>query len=164
MEPISIRMEAVTTEGVGEVIGTIRARQLVHGVLFEPALKGLEPGLHGFHIHENASCNPDPTEGETSPLANVTPAGQAGDHWDPGLKGHHAGPWGRGHLGDLPNLYVDSDGVATLPVYAPRISLSNLERRALIVHGEADNYQSEPDSKGGSGPAVACGAWRGDMN
>lgn len=159
LAPISIQMESVTTENDNQILGTIRARQLAHGVLFEPAMTGLTPGAHGFHIHEHHNCRPDPAEAQQGADATVIPGGQAGDHWDPGAKGHHAGPWGKGHLGDLPNLHVDGDGLATLPVYAPRIALRDLRGKALVVHEHRDNYSDQPDGKGGSGPAVACGVW-----
>ncbi|MFW5824837.1 MAG: superoxide dismutase family protein [Marinobacter sp.] len=152
-------MTAATASEGGTIQGVIQARQLAEGVLFEPAMKGLPPGLHGFHLHENANC--DPSREQTRDTANpsVQPAGEAGDHWDPGEDGNHEGPWGHGHLGDLPNLYVDDDGLATLPVYAPRLTLRDLEQRALMVHENRDNYTDEPDGKGGSGNAIACGVF-----
>lgn len=156
-KPLSIEIKAVTAEGEGKTLGVVRARQLATGVLFEPALEGLTPGLHGFHIHENDSCRATSEEESGTANSSAKPAGEAGKHWDPGAKGNHAGPWGQGHLGDLPNLQVDKDSTATLPVYAPRLTLRDLGRRALVIHAEADNYTDDPDAKGGSGKAVACG-------
>lgn len=153
----SVEMTAATTTGGGTTQGTIRVTQLAEGVLLEPALEGLPPGLHGFHVHENGNCDPAREQDQDTANPSVKPAGEAGEHWDPGAKGNHEGPWGHGHLGDLPNLYVDRNGVASLPVYAPRISLSDLEKRALVVHENRDNYTDEPDGKGGSGSAIACG-------
>ncbi len=162
-EPYSIEITGASTKEGGITLGTIQVTQLAEGLLFEPGLKGLEPGLHGFHVHENASCNPGRGKEAGAGADNLTvkPAAKAGDHWDPGFKGNHAGPWGRGHLGDLPNLYVNEDGVARHPVYAPRLTLRDLERRALVIHAERDNYTDEPDSSGGSGTPVGCGAFLG---
>ena len=55
------------------------------------------------------------------------PALGAGGHYDPKASGKHGLPWGDGHLGDLPALYVDPDGNATYPVLAPRLKV---DRRA----------------------------------
>jgi Cu-Zn family superoxide dismutase len=157
-QPLNIEINAAsTTENERKQLGVVQATQLAKGVLFEPALEGLSPGLHGFHIHENGSCGSSLKEDPETANPLVKPVGEAGDHYDPGLKGNHAGPWGQGHLGDLPNLQVEDDGTTTLPVYAPRVTLRDLEGRALVIHASGDNYTDEPDSKGGSGQAVACG-------
>ncbi|WP_328188973.1 superoxide dismutase family protein [Marinobacter sp. OP 3.4] len=156
LPPESIEMTRVSST-TGDSIGTIRVTQLAEGLLFEPALEELSPGLHGFHVHEGDQCAPTRERDNDSAAPSVEPAGEAGTHWDPGLKGNHEGPWGMGHLGDLPNLYVDPDGVATLPVYAPRLTLRDISERALVVHANRDNYTDDPDGMGGSGNTVACG-------
>ncbi|MFN3919079.1 MAG: superoxide dismutase family protein, partial [Methylohalobius sp.] len=69
----------------------------------------------------------------------------------------HGTPWGDGHLGDLPPLYVDADGQAQLPVLAPRLKLADLKGRALIVHAGGDNYSDHPEPLGGGGARIACG-------
>lgn len=140
-----------------EVIGTIRISQRASGVVIEPALKGLEPGLHGFHIHEGDSCASSRVADGDTESPSRKPAKEAGEHWDPGVKGNHDGPWQHGHRGDLPNLYVNPDGKALLPVYAPRVSSSDFEGRALVIHAQRDSYSDEEDSAGGSGDAIACG-------
>lgn len=160
MQPVMIEMKTASGSDAEETLGTITVRQLVRGLLIEPAINGLKTGLHGFHLHENESCGSTAQQQENGVLSNTRPAGEAGGHWDPGIKGSHGGPWGRGHRGDLPNLYVDPDGVASLPVYAPRLTLRDLQGRALVIHQTADNYTDEPDDKGGSGQAVACGVLR----
>lgn len=152
---LSIKMESAASDSQ-EVVGTIRITQRATGVVIEPALKGLTPGLHGLHLHEGDSCQPGPSE-DTESANSPEPAKEAGDHWDPGLTGNHAGPWEHGHRGDLPNLYVNPDGEAITPVYAPRVTSQDFENRALVLHARRDNYSDEPDSSGGSGKAVACG-------
>jgi Cu-Zn family superoxide dismutase len=116
-----------------------------------PDLNGLAPGLHGFHVHENPSCAAAEKNGKSIPgLA-------AGGHDDPAGTGRHEGPYGEGHLGDLPPLYADQDGHATLPVLAPRIKFSDLKGRSLIIHAGGDNYSDSPQKLGGGGARVACG-------
>jgi Cu-Zn family superoxide dismutase len=82
----------------------------------------------------------------------------AGGHWDPNKTGHHAGPYGDGHMGDLPAIYVGADGKATYPVLAPRLhSLDALHGHALMVHIGGDNHDDHPMPLGGGGARIACG-------
>lgn len=150
-EKLTVRMFSIHSQGAGEPIGTITAEKSRFGTLFHPDLEGLSPGLHGFHIHENPSCDPAEKNGEM--VAGLA----AGGHYDPGAAGSHEGPYGDGHLGDLPALYFDPSGQADHPVLAPRVKLSDLKGRALIIHAGGDNYSDQPQPLGGGGPRVACG-------
>lgn len=146
-----IDMHYVTKDGVGKKIGTVTAKKTPYGTLFTPKLSGLSPGLHGFHVHENPSCGPGNKNGRTVPgLA-------AGGHYDPGGTGTHKGPYAEGHLGDLPALYVDTSGKAEHPVLAPRLKLSDLKGRSLMIHAYGDNYSDQPKKLGGGGYRIACG-------
>lgn len=153
---LTVKMES-TSSDQQKVMGTVRITQRASGVVIEAALKGLKPGLHGFHIHEGDSCQSGETEDADTASPSREPAKEAGDHWDPGIKGNHEGPWQHGHRGDLPNLYVGPDGKAGMPIYAPRVSSQDFENRALVLHAHRDSYSEESDSTGGSGDAVACG-------
>jgi superoxide dismutase, Cu-Zn family len=147
-----ITMHALTEEGTAEQIGTVTVSETPYGLLFAPDLKGLPPGLRGFHLHENADCGPKEEDGR------MVPGKAAGGHYDPQGTDSHEGPFGQGHLGDLPVLYVDADGRATLPVLAPRLEeLSDLQGLALMVHEGSDNYADEPKPDGGGGKRIACG-------
>lgn len=145
-----IEMHKVSADGVGESIGTVSVEDSDHGLLLTPDLSGLQPGMHGFHVHQNASCEPEEKDGE------MTAAAAAGGHFDPDETGTHAGPYEEGHLGDLPVLMVDEQGNATTPVLAPRLEVSDLEGHALMVHEGGDTYSDQPEL-GGGGPRVACG-------
>lgn len=149
-EELTVEIHQVGAQGVGESLGTITAADSEWGVIFHPDLSGLSPGLHGFHMHQNPSCEPSKEGGE------VTPAGGAGGHFDPEGVDSHDGPYGEGHLGDLPALYVDSQGNATHPVLAPRLEISDLEGHALMLHEGGDNYSNKPELGGGGG-RMACG-------
>src|SRR5690606_17177015 len=98
--------------GAGDAAGTVTITESAHGLVFTPDLSGLPPGLHGFHVHETGNCGPAQKDGKT------VPAGAAGGHYDPEKTGKHGTPWGDGHRGDLPALYVDEEGKATHPVLA----------------------------------------------
>ncbi|WP_428818616.1 superoxide dismutase [Cu-Zn] SodC [Microbulbifer sp. MCCC 1A16149] len=139
------------SSGVGSMLGTVTITESPHGLVFTPSLKGLPSGLHGFHLHENGSCEPAMKDGKKVPgLA-------AGSHYDPKKTGQHGMPWGDGHLGDLPALYVDNDGNASEPVLAPRLKKSDLKGRALVIHAGGDNYSDNPKPLGGGGARFACG-------
>jgi superoxide dismutase, Cu-Zn family len=150
-ESVVVQIHQVSAEGVGKGIGTITLAETPHGVLITPQLEGLTPGLHGFHIHQNPDCSPGEKDGKkTAALA-------AGDHLDPEKHGRHEGPYGVGHQGDLPALYVDAAGKSTLPVLAPRLKLADFRGHALMVHAGSDNYSDNPEKLGGGGARIACG-------
>ncbi len=150
-ETTTVTMATATASGAGPVIGTIVVKDTPYGALFSPDLSGLTPGLHGFHVHENPDCGPKEKNGA------MVPGLAAGGHYDPAGTGRHEGPYGDGHLGDLPPLYVDSDGRATLPVLAPRLKTADLKGRSLMIHAGGDNYADHPAKLGGGGARMACG-------
>lgn len=148
---IVINMHYVTDQGTGKKIGTITAEHTSYGTLFTPNLSGLSPGMHGFHLHAQGSCDPKEKDG------HMVPGLAAGGHFDPEGTGSHQGPYGKGHLGDLPALYADKSGSVTLPVLAPRVHLKDLKGHALIIHAGGDNYSDNPNPLGGGGARIACG-------
>ena len=142
---ITVPMYVTAENGTGKAVGTIVISQTKYGLLFTPNLEGLKPGLHGFHIHQNPSC-------DNNGMA-------AGGHWDPKNTGKHLGPYDdKGHLGDLPILYVTVNGDATTPVLAPRLTqFSEIKNHALMIHEGGDNYSDEPAKLGGGGSRMVCG-------
>ncbi len=146
----TVTMNVVTATGVGASLGTIAIEETPYGVVFTPALAGLEPGVHGFHVHEKGNCGPAEKDGK--PGAALA----AGGHYDPDNSKKHGLPWGTGHRGDLPALVVDAKGAASLPVLAPRLKLADLKGRALMVHVGGDNHADHPQVLGGGGPRMAC--------
>ncbi len=150
-EDAVIKVQLVSEQGVGKDIGTITASDGKYGLLLTPQLSDLAPGLHGFHVHEKPDCSHVMKEGK------AVPALAAGGHYDPATTGKHEGPYGNGHLGDLPALYVAVDGTATLPVLAPRLRVTDIKGRSLMIHAGGDNYSDTPASLGGGGARVACG-------
>ncbi|WP_144638287.1 superoxide dismutase family protein [Bordetella genomosp. 13] len=148
----TVEMTFVGPKGVEQPAGKIRIDQNKYGTLLTPDLFGLPPGAHGFHLHANPSCEPGPVDGKTAP------AGAAGGHWDPDKTGAHKGPYDdSGHKGDLPALFVASDGKATYPVLAPRLKASDFKGHALMVHAGGDNHSDHPEKLGGGGARIVCG-------
>lgn len=125
-------------------IGEIELVDMKCGVLITPKLQGLTPGLHGFHVHENPSCDDH--------------GNAAGGHFDPHKTGQHRGPYHQhGHQGDLPALFVNPDGSADLPIFAQKMKLKDFIGHSLVIHVGSDNYSDTPAKLGGGGARFACG-------
>ena len=147
-----IPINMVSADGAPQAIGSIAITETPYGLLLTPNLKSLPVGVHGFHVHENGSCE----AGEKDGVKGAALA--AGGHFDPQKTGKHLGPYADGHLGDLPAVYVTADGMATYPVLAPRLkSISEIKGHALMIHAGGDNHSDMPKPLGGGGDRVACG-------
>ncbi|MCS3467015.1 Cu-Zn family superoxide dismutase [Pseudomonas sp. JUb42] len=148
-----VTMDLVSADGAPQAIGHITVSETPYGLLFTPHLTGLPAGFHGFHVHENGSC-----AAGLSPEGKKVAALAAGGHFDPQHTGKHLGPYGEGHLGDLPALPVSASGVADYEVLAPRLkTLEQIKGRALMVHVGGDNHMDMPMPLGGGGARLACG-------
>ncbi|MGE3935229.1 MAG: superoxide dismutase [Cu-Zn] SodC [Rhodospirillaceae bacterium] len=149
-----VTMNKITAQGVGEAIGTVRFVDAPQGITITPNLKGLPPGEHGFHVHQNPSCAPgDGPNGQ--PAAGLA----AGGHYDPAHTGKHLGPHGAGHKGDLPKLAVADDGTAIRAMTVPNLKVEELRGRSLMIHAGGDNYADQPQPLGGGGARIACGVF-----
>lgn len=150
----TVTIYRIDASGMGEVIGSVKITETSKGILLTPKLKGLTAGSHGFHIHEKPDCGAGMKDGK--PVAGLA----AGGHYDPSSTKKHAGPTGRGHLGDLPVLEVSAGGSATQPVTVERLKLTDVRNRSLMIHEGGDNYSDDPKPLGGGGGRVACGVIR----
>ncbi|GAO36618.1 superoxide dismutase [Sulfuricella sp. T08] len=146
-----VPMNLVDENGIGNSVGKVTISESKYGLVLTPALNGLSPGLHGFHVHQNPDCGPKEKDGK------MVPALAAGGHYDPEKTNRHDTPWGDGHLGDLPPLFVDANGNATQPVLASRLKISDLKGRSLMVHVGGDNHADHPAPLGGGGARMVCG-------
>jgi Cu-Zn family superoxide dismutase len=150
-DEIVIHMQLVNEQGVGKNIGVVTATDSQYGLILIPQLGDLPLGIHGFHIHQNPDCS-NVVQG-SKPGAGFA----AGGHFDPLKADKHEGPYGEGHLGDLPALYVGADGKASLPLLAPRLKVADIKGRSLMIHAGGDNYSDLPVKLGGGGARIACG-------
>lgn len=134
-----------------QVTGSITFTQQSGGVAIMAQLNGLEPGMHGFHIHEFGDCSaPD--------------GSSAGEHWNPENREHGAptGNPGERHLGDLGNVEVTESGEVRYDHVDSVISLTGnngIVGKAIVVHAMEDDLMSQPS--GNSGDPVACGVIEG---
>ncbi len=115
------------------------------GTFIVADIDGLEPGKHGFHIHEYGDCS--------APDGSST-----GGHFNPfGVK--HGGPDSAfRHVGDLGNVVADTTGHAHFERYDQYVKLDGphtIIGRSVAVHANADDYISQPS--GNAGGRVACG-------
>jgi len=148
---ITVTIKETHEKSVGNPLGTVSLSASDYGTVFTIKIKGLSPGVHGFHVHQNPDCGPETKDGKSVPgLA-------AGGHYDPKKTGKHGAPWGTGHLGDLPALQATLNGTVRTAVLAPRIKLSDLRGRSLMIHARGDNYSDNPKPLGGGGARMACG-------
>lgn len=148
---IVVPMHLVSDKGIDASVGQVTITETGYGLVFTPALSGLTAGMHGFHVHQNPDCQPKEKEGK------MVPALAAGGHYDPEKTNAHGTPWGKGHLGDLPPLFVDATGNATQPVLAPRLKVADMKGRSLMIHLGGDNHSDHPAALGGGGARVVCG-------
>ena len=150
-ETITVEVNLTDAKGIGDRVGIITLEDTEYGMLLTPNLVKLTPGIHGFHVHENPDCKPRQKEGK------IVPGLAAGGHFDPSNSGVHEGPYGNGHLGDLPPLFVSEDGTSQTPVLAPRLKTDDVKGRSLMIHMMGDNFSDDPQPLGGGGARLACG-------
>lgn len=152
LRQVTVSMFKVDAQGVGPEIGMLVLSDSRGGLRIVANLKGLPPGSHGFHVHENPNCGPAMKDGKMQ--AGLA----AGGHYDPHATGKHVGPMGdAGHRGDLPVINVAADGTATETVHALRLSVNEVRARAIVIHEGGDNYSDQPKPLGGGGARIACG-------
>ncbi|MGF1609752.1 MAG: superoxide dismutase [Cu-Zn] SodC [Kiloniellales bacterium] len=155
-DEVTIEIHKISKDGVGPSIGSVKAMDSDNGLVLQLDLAAeLTPGPHGFHVHQNGSC--DAAEQDGVMVAGLA----AGGHFDPHGSGKHLGPSGEGHLGDLPVLYVEADGNNPKPVkhslVAPRLTVGDIRGLSLMIHDGGDNFRDEPKPLGGGGARIACG-------
>lgn len=135
--------------GEGTEIGMLVIEPISKGgVKVEVGVTGLTPGVRAMHFHEFGRCDgPD--------------FKSAGGHYNPTGVAHgqvEDGP----HAGDMMNVEVNQDGIGEFIVTNTKVSLKgdqlpalmDADGSALIIHGGADDYESQPS--GAAGPRIAC--------
>ena len=130
--------------------GTVRFVQNGDTVKVSGEVKGLKPNAeHGFHVHEKGDCSSG--DGMST-----------GGHFNPTTTAHGQHGQGTHHVGDLPSLKADAQGVAKVEFSTTALTLkpgaSSVMDKGLIVHRDPDDYKTQPT--GNSGPRVACGVIR----
>ncbi|MFP8490149.1 superoxide dismutase family protein [Gracilimonas sp. Q87] len=125
-----------------DVSGSVTFTKTNDGVSVMGEFEGLEPGKHGFHIHEFGDCRAD--DGTS-----------AGGHFNPLNKDHGAPSDMNRHMGDLGNIEANEEGIAMVDYVDDTITLEQIIGRGIIVHAGEDDLTSQPT--GAAGSRVACG-------
>lgn len=137
-ESLTSKISQISMDGVETAIGQIQFSDTPQGLEIVADVSGLSPGSHGFHIHENPTCEPAAEDGVL-----VSGLG-AGDHLKTSIADiadkHNHTP-----MGDLPLLMVDDAGEVENPIYAPSLRVEMIRNRSILVHDGVD------------GPRIACG-------
>jgi Cu-Zn family superoxide dismutase len=149
-QQMTVDINRISDAGVGDKIGAVVISEGKGGVSFKVSVTGLPKGQRGFHVHEKGDCGPGMKDGK------MTAGIAAGEHYDPEGKKSHKGPKGQGHKGDLPALDANAKGEVKQTVAAPRLKLSDVLGRSLVIHEGGDTYSDTPESGGGKG-RIACG-------
>lgn len=127
------------------VAGTVTFTQDGDEVKVVADITGLQPGKHGFHVHEFGDCSaPDATS--------------AGGHFNPTKDPHAGREAAERHVGDLGNIEADASGKAHVEFTDKVLKLSgdgSIVGHAVIVHQKADDLKTQPT--GDAGGRVACG-------
>lgn len=139
-EPVKAVAVLRSTKG-NDVRGRIMLTEDDGSVRITGRIRGLTPGKHGFHIHEFGDVR----------AADGT---SAGGHYSPhGNK--HGGPQDKEHhAGDLGNIVANEDGVAVVDKTSADFKLHFVVGRAIVVHGGADDFESQPSGDAGARVAV----------
>ncbi|GIO28616.1 superoxide dismutase family protein [Ornithinibacillus bavariensis] len=133
----------------GDMVGTAELSEEADGVKIKLKLEGLTPGFHGIHVHEYPKCDAPDFK-------------SAGSHLNPEGKEHGLMHPKGSHLGDLPNVEAESDGLVDAELILPKatlkdgkMSLLRGEGTSLVVTEGQDDGVSQPG--GDSGVRILCG-------
>jgi Cu-Zn family superoxide dismutase len=128
--------------GDSGVSGSVTFTESEDGVAIQGDFEGLEPGNHGFHIHQYGDCRAD--DGTS-----------AGGHFNPAGNNHGAPTDMERHMGDLGNIEANEEGSANVDYTDATVTLEQILGRGIIIHAGEDDLESQPT--GAAGSRVACG-------
>lgn len=125
--------------------GSVQFYQTRNGVLIAAEISGLphtegscQHSVFAFHIHEGAHCEENRHDAFAGAMSHYNPA-------------NCTHPF---HAGDLPPLF-ENHGYAFSTVLTDRFLLSEVINRTVIIHGNPDDFTTQPS--GNAGEKLACG-------
>lgn len=131
-----------TLEPVGDsgVEGTVNFTQEGDTVTVTGEVTGLQPGKHGFHVHEKGD------------LSDKETGKSAGGHFNPTGQKHGKPSDAERHVGDLGNITADDEGVAKIDIQDKVISLhgeNTIIGKSIVVHAGEDVF-TQPTGDAGA--------------
>ncbi|MFW6093997.1 MAG: superoxide dismutase family protein [Pseudomonadota bacterium] len=146
-------VSATVIDREGNAVGSLVIHPRRQGVRLDLQVSGLQPGTHAVHFHETGRC-------ETPDFAS------AGGHYNPAEADHGMPDADEEmndqdhHAGDMLNQTVDDTGELNVQMFNQTVTLRgenallDEDGSALVIHADADDYQSQP--AGNAGERVAC--------
>ena len=135
----------------GNSVGAATLKTSGNKVQVKLDVKGLPPGEHALHFHQNAQCDPPDFK-------------SAGPHFNPASKQHgFLNPQGH-HNGDMANFTVKPNGTAKATIKNADVVLGTGSEpnslfanggTSLMIHAKADDMRTDP--AGNAGDRIACG-------
>ncbi|XP_072564772.1 copper chaperone for superoxide dismutase [Paramormyrops kingsleyae] len=134
--------------GMGSIQGVVRFLQVTpERCLIDGTIDGLQPGLHGLHVHKLGDLTQDCLS--------------CGEHYNPFGRQHGAPQDTERHAGDLGNILAGPDGRALFRLEDSQLKVWDIIGRSLVVDSGEDDLGAggHPLSKitGNSGQSLACG-------
>lgn len=137
-------MAMATLGATGSAVrGTVHFQELADGsVEVQVDLTGVPPGVHGFHVHDEADCSES-----------------GGAHFNP-TSMPHAGPEAASHhAGDFGNMNAEGNGEIHTTFTTRSITVRegplSVVGRTVVLHAGGDDLRTQPS--GNAGAAIACG-------
>lgn len=133
----------------GDMVGHAHLSEGEDSVTIKLEVTGFEPKDYSVHIHELGKCKgPD--------------FKSAGNHFNPEGKKHGLMNEEGAHIGDLPNVTADENGMINAELTAERATLLDKKNSlitddgtSLVISDKADDGMTQPS--GDSGQRIACG-------
>ena len=129
------------------ITGEINLMEGRGGLTVEAKVTHVPPGKHGFHFHENGSCD------------DMGKA--AGGHFNPDKVNHGFLPkdgFMHAHAGDMGNIEVGPDGTGAMQVFLPGLCMADCKHavggKAIILHEKEDDFGQPTGNAGGR---IGCG-------
>lgn len=135
------------TNPVASLSGMATFEETPEGLKVSLRVVEAPPGRHGFHIHENGSCE----EAGNAAGGHFNPDNvKHGDLSQEGFTGAHAGDFG--------NIEIGADGNGTAEKIFPGLTLKEgkygVVGRSIILHEKEDDFGQPTGNAGGR---IACG-------
>lgn len=146
-EKLGVQKAEATVRGYQskDITGVVTFTKVPSGIEIVADVYGLNPGKHGFHVHEHGDCS-------------GADGMKAGGHFNPAHTKHGGPDSAERHVGDFGNLEADEEGHARyerVDTFIAFEGVNSIIGKSIIIHADPDDLESQPT--GNSGARIACG-------